>query len=134
MIEAIDHVVLTSRNLKKTINFYKNILDMVLMKRIIEVDNSTRYSLHFGNQKINIHVYNNVFTPHAKISKPGTLDICFISKKKICYWQKKFKKNNIKIIEGPIERFGACFKLISIYCNDPDGNLIEISNKVQNND
>ena len=39
-------------------------------------------------------------------------------------------KFNIKIVEGPVKRIGATSNLLSIYCNDPDGNLIEISNVV----
>ena len=134
MVDCIDHVVLTSSNLEKTIEFYSNILEMTLKEDFIKGDNSVRYSLHFGNQKINIHELNNIFVPHAKNAKTGTLDICFISKKNISYWENKLLKNNIKIIEGPIERVGASSKLISIYCYDPDGNLIEISNLFKNND
>ncbi len=134
MVDTIDHVVLTSSDLKKTIEFYKNILEMDIKKDFIEEDKSFRYSLHFGNQKINIHEVDNIFFPHAKNVKSGTLDICFISKKKVSYWQHKFLKNNIKLIEGPTERFGATSKIISIYCHDPDGNLIEISNLLKNND
>ena len=130
MIDAIDHVVLTSSNLENTLNFYCKVLGMKLKKELIKEDGSIRYSLHFGNNKINIHVLNNIFTPHAKCVHPGTLDICFISSKKISYWESKLIKSNIEIIEGPVKRIGANSNLLSIYCNDPDGNLIEISNVV----
>ena len=130
MIDAIDHVVLTSSNLEKTLNFYCTVLGMKSKKEFIKEDGSIRYSLHFGNNKINIHELNNIFTPHAKFVHAGTLDICFTSSKKITYWASKLAKFNIEIIEGPVNRIGATSNLLSIYCNDPDGNLIEISNVV----
>ena len=134
MVDYIDHIVLTSSDLKKTVEFYRNILEMDMKKDFIEEDNSVRYSMHFGNQKINIHEVNNIFVPHAKNVKSGTLDVCFISKKKLSYWQNKLLKNNVNLIEGPIERIGATSRIISIYCHDPDGNLIEISNLLKSND
>ena len=130
MIDSIDHVVLTSSNLENTLNFYCKVLGMKLKKEVIKEDGSIRHSLHFGNNKINIHELNNIFTPHAKSVHPGTLDICFTSSKKISYWESKLAKFNIDIIEGPVKRIGATSNLLSIYCNDPDGNLIEISNIV----
>ena len=130
MIDAIDHVVLTSSNLENTINFYCNVLEMRLKKELIKQDQSIRYSLHFGNYKINIHEISNIFSPHSKIVNPGTLDICFTSTKKISYWESKLKKFKIQIIDGPVNRKGANSDLLSIYCNDPDGNLIEISNVI----
>ena len=131
MIDAIDHVVLTSSNLENTLNFYCKVLGMKFKKELIKEDGSIRYSLHFGNNKINIHELNNIFTPHAKLVDAGTLDICFISSKNISYWESKLTKFNIEIIEGPVNRIGATSNLLSIYCYDPDGNLIEISNVVQ---
>ena len=131
MIDAIDHVVLTSSNLENTFNFYCKVLGMKSKKELIKKDGSIRYSLHFGKNKINIHDSNNIFTPHAKFVHTGTLDICFISSKKISYWKSKLTKFNIKIIEGPVTRIGATSNLLSIYCYDPDGNLIEISNVIQ---
>ena len=130
MIEAIDHVVLTSSNLENTFNFYCKVLGMKSKKELIKKDGSIRYSLHFGKNKINIHDLNNIFTPHAKFVHTGTLDICFISSKKISYWKSKLTKFNIEIIEGPVTRIGATSNLLSIYCYDPDGNLIEISNVI----
>ena len=106
MIDAIDHVVLTSSNLENTLNFYCKVLEMKLKKELIKEVGSIRHSLHFGNNKINIHELNNI-------------------------WESKLIKFNIKIIEGPVNRIGATSNLLSIYCNDPDGNLIEISNVIQ---
>ena len=86
---------------------------------------------HHSNRIHLNHELNNIFTPHAKLVDAGTLDICFISSKNISYWESKLTKFNIKIIEGPVNRIGATSNLLSIYFNDPDGNLIEISNVVQ---
>ncbi len=107
---------------------------MKLKKSYISSDKSNRYSLHFGKQKINIHEITNNFLPRANINKPGTLDICFISKKSIEYCMRKLNKKKIQIIEGPVETLGAISSLISIYVRDPDHNLIEISNYRVNND
>ena len=134
MVIAIDHVVITTRNIKNIIFFYTNILEMKLKNEYYDSDNSIRYSLHFGENKINIHDMNNAFLPHAHFNKPGSLDICFISNKKIHYWINKLKSFKIDIIEGPIERTGAIKPLISIYFRDPDLNLIEISNYKDNYD
>tara|TARA_B100000886_G_C20390568_1_gene478074 strand:- start:895 stop:1296 length:402 start_codon:yes stop_codon:yes gene_type:complete len=131
MIDAIDHVVLTCSNLENTINFYCKVLGMKSKKEFIKEDDSIRHSLHFGNNKINIHELNNIFTPHAKLVETGTLDICFTTSKKISYWTNKLNKFNIEIIEGPVKRIGAIANLLSIYCKDPDGNLIEISNVIK---
>lgn len=132
MVMSIDHIVITTSNIKNIIFFYTTILEMKLKKK--NIDMSIRYSLHFGENKINVHETNNVFLPHAHFNKPGTLDICFISNKKIDYWMNKLKSYSIDIIEGPVEQIGAIRTLISIYFRDPDLNLIEISNYKDHND
>ena len=38
--------------------------------------------------------------------------------------------HKITILAGPAERIGATGPLLSIYIQDPDGNLIEISNQI----
>ena len=134
MVVSIDHIVITTSNIKNIIFFYTKILEMKLKKEYVSSDKSIRYSLHFGENKINIHEKNNAFLPHAHFNKPGSLDICFISNKKINYWINKLKNFKIDIIEGPIERIGAIKPLISIYFRDPDLNLIEISNYKDYND
>ena len=36
----------------------------------------------------------------------------------------------VEIIEGPVTRTGATGRISSIYLRDPDGNLIEIANRL----
>jgi catechol 2,3-dioxygenase-like lactoylglutathione lyase family enzyme len=35
----------------------------------------------------------------------------------------------IEIVAGPVERSGAAGPIRSLYCRDPDGNLIELANR-----
>ena len=34
----------------------------------------------------------------------------------------------VAIVAGPVERTGAQGPILSLYCRDPDGNLVELSN------
>ena len=130
MILSIDHIVLTIADLNKTTFFYCNLLGMKLEEFKLGPNKEIRKCLKFGNQKINLHENNNLIKPGAKLAKPGTADICFISDKNVLEWEKFFIRNKIKIEQGPIKQVGASGNLYSIYIRDPDENLIEISNKV----
>ena len=130
MINSIDHIVLYSSNVKKTISFYCDVLGMTLEEFIPSDKKGFRKSLKFGNQKINLHDANLPYKPHSLNPVPGSLDICFLSSTKIEEWEKIFKKNNIFIEDGPVKKTGATDKIISLYIRDPDNNLIEISNKI----
>jgi len=130
MILSIDHIVLTITNLNKTVFFYCDVLGMKLEEFKLGPNREIRKCLKFGNQKINLHENNNLIKPGAKVAKPGTGDICFISNKNILEWEKILIRNNIKIEQGPIKQIGATSDLYSIYIRDPDENLIEISNRI----
>ena len=130
MTLSIDHIVITVEDINKSINFYTNILKMELIEFYSSSDNTTRKSLKFGNQKINLHEVLNPFLPRAKHPSPGAVDICFISTKPVSEWINKLKKNKINIEEGPVQKTGAKGPILSIYIRDPDENLIEISNVI----
>ena len=130
LINSIDHIVLVTRDMKKTIFFYQNLLGMRLEKFISIKEGEERYCLKFGTQKINLHSIECPYKPHAKNIASGTLDICFLSSITIKEWEKILAEFKIKVEEGPLERMGANGKILSIYIRDPDQNLIEISNKI----
>ena len=125
MIDHIDHVVLTTRDLSACLRFYSEILGM--KHETFKTPTETRIALKFGNQKINVHEWGREFTPRAHVAAPGTLDLCFISSVSLEEVIARLKTANIPILEGPVAKTGAVSKLRSVYVRDPDLNLVEIS-------
>ncbi len=125
MIDHIDHVVLTTRDLKSCLHFYGDILGMRIER--FQTPGATRLALKFGNQKINLHEWGKEFSPRAHVAAPGTLDLCFIAGVSLEAVMKKLQKENVKILEGPVMKTGATGPIRSIYVRDPDLNLVEIS-------
>ena len=125
MIDHIDHVVLTTRDLSSCLRFYTEILGMKLEK--FQTATETRMALKFGNQKINVHEWGREFTPRAHVAAPGTLDLCFIASVPLEKVIEKLQQSEVGIIEGPVTKTGATSKIRSVYVRDPDLNLVEIS-------
>ena len=130
-LEKIDHVVITVKDLNKTIDFYTNTLGMKLEKFLSSLDNNKiRYAVSFGSQKINIHEEKKPIKPNALNPYSGSMDICFISKNKINDWVHHLVKKGINVEIGPERKTGALGPILSIYIRDPDFNLIQISNQL----
>lgn len=122
MISGLDHLVLTVRDLRATIRFYVEGLGMRL-----EIFDEGRNALHFGSQKINLHVAGHEFEPKAARAMPGSADLCFLTERPLAEVTAHLARLGVAIIEGPVARTGATGPLTSIYTRDPDGNLIEIA-------
>jgi catechol 2,3-dioxygenase-like lactoylglutathione lyase family enzyme len=125
MIDHIDHVVLTTRDLPACLRFYAEILGMKLER--FQTPTETRLALKFGSQKINVHEWGREFTPRAHVAAPGTLDLCLISSVSLEEVISRLKSANVQILEGPVMKTGANGPIRSVYVRDPDLNLVEIS-------
>lgn len=123
MIDRLDHLVLTVRDIATSCDFYGRVLGM----NIVTFGND-RKALVFGKQKINLHEAGKEFEPKASRPTPGSADLCFITCVPLTSVMAHLEAHNIAIIEGPLPRTGATGAIISIYLRDPDNNLIEISN------
>jgi catechol 2,3-dioxygenase-like lactoylglutathione lyase family enzyme len=123
VITHLDHLVMTVKNIPRSVAFYTKILGMEKV-----VFGAGRVALSFGRQKINLHEEGKEFEPKARRPTSGSADLCFISDTPIDSVTSSLMSHGIEIVEGPVSKTGACGPIRSIYLRDPDGNLIEISN------
>jgi catechol 2,3-dioxygenase-like lactoylglutathione lyase family enzyme len=122
-ISRLDHLVLTVADLDATIRFYTRVLGMQE-----QTFRGGRKALLFGRTKINLHQYGHEFEPKAHRPTPGSADICLIVDDPLDAVVAELKESGITVVEGPIERTGALGPIRSVYLRDPDDNLIELSN------
>lgn len=128
-IASIDHFVLTVADIAATCAFYERVLGMSV-ERFTPADGSAaRVALKFGSQKINLHQTGAEFKPHARRPVAGSGDFCLIAATPIAEVQKHVEACGVAIEQGPVPRTGATGRLVSIYFRDPDGNLVEVSNR-----
>lgn len=125
MIDRVDHIVLTTRDLDACVGFYTGVLGMELVR--FRTPNEERLALSFGRQKINLHVWGREFVPRAHVAVPGSLDLCFIASVSLEEVTKKLESRNVPVLEGPVDKTGATGPIRSVYVRDPDLNLVEIS-------
>ncbi|MGL4353974.1 MAG: VOC family protein [Aeromonas popoffii] len=110
MISHIDHLVLTVSDIERAVAFYSAVLNMEAI-----TFGKGRRALRFGNQKINLQLPGQEPRNRAQV---GAGDLCLIT---------QLHCHGVEIVEGPVTKSGACGPIESVYCLDPDQNLIEIS-------
>jgi catechol 2,3-dioxygenase-like lactoylglutathione lyase family enzyme len=126
-IDHLDHLVLTVADLEATIDFYTRVLGMQAV-----TFGAGRKALAFGNQKINLHQAGREFEPKAERPTPGSADLCFIVVTPLAEVIAHLQAQQVAIVEGPVQRTGATGPIRSVYLRDPDQNLIELSNPLEN--
>jgi catechol 2,3-dioxygenase-like lactoylglutathione lyase family enzyme len=121
-IDRIDHLVLTVRDVQATCEFYSTVLGMEVVTFADD-----RKALRFGRQKLNLHQVSQEFEPKALHPTPGSVDICLITQVPISQVIEHLQTCGVLIETGIVQRTGALGIMDSVYCRDPDGNLLEIS-------
>lgn len=119
-ITGLDHLVLTVTDIEATCDFYVHLLGMTR-----ETFAGGRTALKFGNQKFNLHQAGREFEPKADKPVPGSADICLLVDD-VAAAAEKLAGKGVEIIDRGL-RTGAKGEITSIYCRDPDGNLVELS-------
>ncbi|MBV8393516.1 MAG: VOC family protein [Alphaproteobacteria bacterium] len=127
-VVAFDHIVINVRDVETAAAWYERVLGM---RRVVTEPRPGRFvtSMHFGRQKINLRpivaTQKEWFT--GKTVAPGSDDLCFLTTSTPNQVADHFRACGVTIEEGPGEKSGAMGTLVSVYCRDPDGNLIEVS-------
>jgi catechol 2,3-dioxygenase-like lactoylglutathione lyase family enzyme len=122
-IDRIDHIVLNCRDVDAMAAWYARALGM----RREAFGPDGRLALKFGNQKINLRPTGATGWETGAVDAPGSLDLCFISAADPSAVIAHLRACGIAITAGPMERTGALGPMTSVYCRDPDGNLVEIA-------
>ena len=122
-IDRIDHVVLNCRDLDVAASWYQRVLGMARE----EFGAEHRVALKFGSQKINLRPTGAPDWPTGAVDAPGSLDLCFITASGPNDVLEHLRACGIAITAGPAPRIGALGTMTSIYCRDPDDNLVEIA-------
>ena len=122
-IDRIDHVVLNCRDVEATVAWYQRVLGMERE----EFGKDRHTALKFGRQKFNVRPTGKPDWWSVKNDAPGALDLCFITAQPPDQVVEHLKACGVEIARGPGQQTGALGPMTSVYCYDPDGNLIEIA-------
>ena len=123
-VDRLDHIVLNCKDIEITASWYQRVLGMER-----EEFGDDRTALKFGGQKINLRPANaDAFLwPTGAVALPGAVDACFITAVGPDEVVEHLETCRVKVEAGPVPKAGALGPMVSVYCRDPDGNLIEIS-------
>src|SRR5215510_8874602 len=102
MIRTFDHVVLTTANLERCLDFYTRVLGMR-----VEHYGKGRIALAFGTHKFNVHPPGFEAGIKARTPTPGSLDLCFLADRPLDEVIAHIRKEKVLIEEGPVNRTGA---------------------------
>jgi catechol 2,3-dioxygenase-like lactoylglutathione lyase family enzyme len=126
-IDSIDHLVLNVADVEASAAWYVRALGMQRVD--FESRSGMRVAVHFGTQKINLRPRDadivEWFTGDAPVA--GSADLCFVTQASPDAVKAHWQALGIVIEAGPVERAGARGPMTSLYCRDPDGNLIEVA-------
>ncbi|MDV6275519.1 VOC family protein [Rhodococcus erythropolis] len=126
-VERFDHIVINCRDVDATAQWYAKVLGMTIEK----FGPSARTAVKFGNQKINLRPLGSVeqdpdWTTGA-VEAAGSEDLCFITSASPDAVHDHLESCGVEVLDGPVPKLGALGEMISHYCQDLDGNLIEIA-------
>jgi catechol 2,3-dioxygenase-like lactoylglutathione lyase family enzyme len=123
-VTGLDHIVLCVRDVAATRAFYERVLGMASRE-----ERPGKYSLQFGANKISLQ--DAATSPAiARDTVPGSGNFCLLSDTPVEAWRAHLVEQGVEILDSGL-RDGATGTIASLYFNDPDGNLVEVSNLVE---
>ena len=129
VVHGLDHLVINVADVERAADWYVRVLGVERRDFDPGAGKATRTAVTFGRQKINLRPYRTDraewFTGAAPT--PGSDDLCFLTDAGPDEVAGHLRGLGIAIEEGPTIKQGARGPIRSVYCRDPDGNLIEIA-------
>jgi catechol 2,3-dioxygenase-like lactoylglutathione lyase family enzyme len=131
-VQELDHLVVQVSDLEVSASWYERVIGMTREDIPPAPGKPPRTAMRFGRQKINLRPIaaskEDWFT--ADHEAAGSEDLCFLTDATPDAVVQHLRAQRIAIVTGPGLRQGALGTLMSVYCRDPDGSLIEIASYV----
>jgi catechol 2,3-dioxygenase-like lactoylglutathione lyase family enzyme len=133
VVQALDHPVIQVSDLEVSARWYERVLGMTRDDVPPAAGQPPRTEMKFGRQKINLRPVamskGAWFT--ADHEAAGGEDLCFLTDSTPDAVVQHLQAQRVVIVAGPGPRRGAQGALMSVYCRDPDGSLIEIASYLE---
>ena len=126
-IDRFDHIVLNVADVQASAAWYERVLGME--REMFDSRTGQRVAMKFGRQKINLRpIHEDTVAWFTGVNPaPGSDDLCFITAQPMQEVLDHFAAVGVALEVGPVERTGALGPMQSVYCRDPDGNLVEVA-------
>jgi catechol 2,3-dioxygenase-like lactoylglutathione lyase family enzyme len=132
-VRALDHLVVQVSDLEVSASWYARVLGMTREDVPPAPGKPPRTAMRFGRQKLNLRPIGmskeDWFT--ADHEAAGSEDLCFLTDATPDQVVQHLRAEGVALVTGPGPRQGALGRLISVYCRDPDGSLIEIASYLE---
>ncbi|WP_424811749.1 VOC family protein [Roseococcus sp. YIM B11640] len=125
IVDRLDHLVMTVKDVEISAAWYQRVLGM----ERTDFGPHKRTALRFGGQKINLRPVEATQAEwwSGPATAPGGQDLCFIVIVTAPQVIEHLHSCGVTVEQGPVAKEGALGPITSVYCRDPDGNLIEIA-------
>ena len=122
MFHGIDHVVLQITDVEGSLFFYTEILGLAV-ERVIE--DMSLYQVRCGRSLIDLRALEEGSVLAGKDQR-GIDHLCLHMHGDIDEIVRHLKANEVPIVMGPVELYGATGYGTSVYVTDPNGHTIEL--------
>lgn len=118
---SLDHCVIHVTDWEASRDFYTRVIGAEAVPRA-----GGAYAFRLGDQQLNVHGPGGTGSPVARLPVlPGNSDLCFCWTGDITGAVDHLTAQGVPVELGPVERYGARGKGMSVYFRDPDGSLME---------
>jgi glyoxylase I family protein len=123
-VTELDHIVLNVKDIDRSLDFYANVLGL----KIERLEEFRAGKIGFPSVRINSDTIIDLFPAKEAVNRPGNLNhFCVVVEKNDFEGIVEYLNGHgVKILNGPISRWGARGRATSVYFHDPDQNEIEI--------
>jgi catechol 2,3-dioxygenase-like lactoylglutathione lyase family enzyme len=127
-VEGLDHVAITVADVEVTLDWFERALGAERLHHDLFISGAIPIALlQVGSSRLSIHPASAPAAPHALVPTPGSADLCFRWSGSVEDAAAAMAAAGVDVIEGPVPRPASSGVMgRSLYCRDPDDNLVEL--------